>query len=1169
MEKKPSQGRLPVVIVSVLAVITLIANIACGVFFSAINAFMAANLNTRLPGAKSTGIQSLALTPDEAELASRDMARELESEGIVLLENKDAALPLAEGEAVNLFGYASIDPVFGGSGSGAGDNTNNVDLITGLTDAGFTVNEELVDFYRNSGVSRPESTGFTGADFTPAEVPASQYTDELMAAAREFSGVAVVVFSRTGGEGDDLPQDMYAAGYSDTDDGSHYLELTQDEKDLLALVEEQDFDKVIVLLNTSNAMELGFLEDAGVDAALWIGAPGATGMDAVGQVLSGAVNPSGRLTDTYAYDLTTSPAYWNSSVFTYTNLENRHYFEYAEGIYVGYRFYETRWIDNATGACDEDAYQAMVQYPFGYGLSYTTFAQSIANFTADGDAITMEVEVTNTGDAAGKDVVQVYYTAPYTVGGIEKSHVVLAGFGKTGLLEPGASETVTVRFAVEDMASYDYLENGCYVLEAGNYQIKLMANAHDVIDSRDYTVDETIVYGADNPRASDGAAAVNQFNDITTGQVEQYVSRADWEGTLPTARPADKEAGAETVALFTETPVYEVDDSDAAITIADHGLTLEDMAGLAYDDPKWDQLLEQLSVEDMTNMIANGGWSTPAAESVGKPATTELDGPAGINSLTSDLKGVRFPAQTIIGATWNEELVERFGQTLGAEAAADHVAGLYAPGANIHRTPFGGRNFEYYAEDSLLSGKLAAAEVRGCMSQGVYTYVKHFALNDQEANRLALSVWANEQAIREIYLKPFELAVKEGGSTAIMSSYSYIGNTWAGASRALLTNVLRDEWGFTGTVITDSAMGNTSWMDVNLAIRAGGDMMLCLMGVDLDSSSNTAQQAMRQACHNILYTEANSIAVAVAADTSPYWVILLALLDVAVLSALVLVLLRGKALKLPVKAGIVAGIAVIAALVCYAAFFSAPAASGSAGGSTSSAASDTAAEETPAGEAPAEETPATAETAADGVAMQMDGTGDGAEGSWLGVHITLNDDGTFVLTWDYNAENSGIEGDRGSWEQAEDGTITMTGTRTFTATTEDGSSYTCALLNEETGINCTVTGTMGGASGAAPALPEGVAMQMDGTGDGAEGSWLGVHITLNDDGTFVLTWDYNAENSGIEGDRGSWEQAEDGTITMTGTRTFTATTEDGSSYTCALLNEETGINCTVTGVFAG
>ena len=656
-------------------------------------------------------------------------------------------------------------------------------------------------------------------------------------------------------------------------------------------IKAQGFGKVIVLVNSSNAMELGFLEDDAIDAALWIGSLGSTGFNAVGEILSGKVNPSGRLSDTYAYDLTSSPAYWNAGDFTYSNLDH-HYVEYAEGIYVGYRFYETRYVDNTTGICDEAAYAKAVQYPFGYDLSYTTFEQSIADYKTTDSAIEMTVEVKNTGAVAGKDVVQVYYTAPYTVGGIEKSHVVLAGFAKTGLLQPGDSEKVTVSFAPEDMASYDETGAKAYVLEAGTYQIKLMNNAHDVIDQREYEVPATTTYSGDNARSTDLMAATNEFGDVAQGQIQQYVSRADWEGTLPTARTDGKTASAETVAAKENTPVYENNDSDQPITVADHGLTLEDMTGLDYDDPKWNDLLEQLSVDDMTNMIANGGWSTPEITSVGKPATNDLDGPAGINSLVSSLKGVSFPSEVIVSSSWNTDLAQHFGTAFGAEAAANHVVGLYAPGMNIHRTPFSGRNFEYYSEDGLLSGKMGAAMVQGVDSQGVYTYIKHFALNDQESNRLSISVWANEQSIREIYLKPFELSVKEGGTTAVMSSYSRLGNTWAGAFKALLTDVLRNEWGFHGMVVTDSAMGNTNWMDVNLVIRAGGDMMLCLMGVKVDSSTNTAQQTMRRACHNILYTQANSIAIAAAVDNTPYWLILLAIVDSILLIAIVLLLLK-------------------------------------------------------------------------------------------------------------------------------------------------------------------------------------------------------------------------------------------------------------------------------------
>ena len=418
----------------------------------------------------------------------------------------------------------------------------------------------------------------------------------------------------------------------------------------------------------------------------------------------------------------------------------------------------------------------------------------------------------------------------------------------------------------------------------------------------------------------------------------------------------------------------------------------------------------------MTNVIANGGWSTPEITSVGKPATNDLDGPAGINSLVSSLKGVSFPSEVIVGSSWNTDLAQRFGTAFGAEAAANHVVGLYAPGMNIHRTPFSGRNFEYYSEDGLLSGKMGAAMVQGVDSQGVYTYIKHFALNDQESNRLSVSVWANEQSIREIYLKPFELSVKEGGTTAVMSSYSRLGNTWAGASKALLTDVLRNEWGFHGMVVTNSAMGNTNWMDVNLAIRAGGDMMLCLMGVKLDSSSNTAQQAMRRACHNILYTQANSIAIAAAVDNAPYWLILLAIVDSILLIAIVLLILKripaGKKPGKGAKVGICVGIAAVVALVFWAMFFRSGSAPAAADSSESAAASE-----------PAESTTAPAEEAKDGVFMELSQTD---AGGWLGCHICLMQDGSYTVTYDYNAENSGVESEKGTYEIGADGTLTLT-----------------------------------------------------------------------------------------------------------------------------------------------
>ncbi len=558
-----------------------------------ISAWGTANINPLITGSKAQSSAEI-LSVADATAQSLAMAEKLEDEGIVLFQNENGALPLASGTKVNLFGYASVDPIYGGTGSGSGDTSTNVDVVQGLKNAGLEVNEELVNFYKNSGVSRPKQGGYTGSNFTPAEVAASAYTDAVLKQAKEYSDVAIIVLSRIGGEGGDLPMDMYAKGYTSVDDGRHYLKLTKDEEDLVALVKAQDFGKIIIMVNSSNAMELGFVED-GIDACIWVGSPGAVGFNSVGRVLTGEVTPSGRLTDTYAYDLTTAPAYWNAGDFTYSNI-NRNYVEYVEGIYVGYRYYETAAAD---GFID---YDTTVQYPFGYGLSYTSFEKTIDGYSSGNGTINMLVKVTNTGDVAGKEVVQVYFTAPYTKGGIEKAHVVLAAFAKTKELQPNESETLTISFKAEDMASYDS-KAGAYVLEAGTYQIKLMDNSHEVIDSREYTVDSTITYGEGNARSTDKTAATNLFEDVENGQITQYVSRADWAGTTPTARVDGKEASASVVDAFTNKAPYAVDASDAAVTYADNGLTLKDMAGLDYDDPKWNLLLQQLSDEDMTNMI--------------------------------------------------------------------------------------------------------------------------------------------------------------------------------------------------------------------------------------------------------------------------------------------------------------------------------------------------------------------------------------------------------------------------------------------------------------------------------------------------------------------------------------------------------------------------------------
>lgn len=833
---------------------------------------------------------------------SKAVVEQIEDEGIVLLENKGNVLPLDQNSAseknVNVFGQASVRMVYGGSGSGSGDESANVSIQQGLENAGFKVNSELTDFYNTHAPEKKKQDNFNldGGDYTLSEPATSEFSEDLLKKAEEFSDVALIVLSRSGGEGGDLPFETSEYGGSKD---RHYLKLSEAEEKMIDMVTSRNFKKVVVVINSSNAMELGFLEKEGIDAAILIGGPGATGNNSVGRILAGAVNPSGRLVDTYAYDVTTSPAYFNAGNFSYSNTKHKavdkfgkesekyHAFlNYAEGIYVGYRYYETRYVDNKTGQVDEAAYQKAVQYPFGYGLSYSNFKQEITNYQTSADTISVEVKVTNTGDKAGKDVVQLYYTPPYYEGGIEKSHVVLGAFDKTEVLEPGASETIKLDIPVEEMASYDDRKEKAYVLEAGVYGIKLMSNAHDVIDTRTYEVKDAIVYNQDNKRASDQTVATNVFDDAR-GDVT-YVSRADWEGTLPKERTADKEASPELIqALENKQPVDNPEDKD--ITFADHGLELKDLVGLDYNDPKWAQLLEQLSIDEMAQLIGFGGYATQAIESIKKPATTDLDGPAGVNALLTGINGVQFMSEVVLASTWNVDLAHKMGEYMANEAIVYGVSGLYAPAMNIHRTPFSGRNFEYYSEDALLSGKMGAAAVQGAFTKGVYSYIKHYALNDQETNRDGVAVWSNEQAIRELYLKPFEISVKEGKSTAVMSSFNRLGTTWAGAHYGLLTTVLRDEWGFKGMVITDWDL--FPHMDTDRAIRAGNDLMLTTIGEKpskLSTETNTGKQAMRKASHNILYTVANSNAFEINVTPYPFWVLALGIGNLVLLALLTL-----------------------------------------------------------------------------------------------------------------------------------------------------------------------------------------------------------------------------------------------------------------------------------------
>lgn len=821
---------------------------------------------------------------DETSDESTALVQEIAEEGIVLLKN-DGTLPLAADSNLNVFGWASTNPCYGGTGSGAlSDAYPTVSLLQGLEDAGFNLNTELSDFYTAYRADRPE-VGMWAQDWTLPEPTADSYTDEMMANAKEFSDTAMVVITRVGGEGADLPTDVSKVTYTDNsteykdfEAGEHYLQLDRTERDMLDLV-CSNFDNVIVVYNGANAMELGFINEySQIKSAIWCPGTGQSGFEALGEIVAGTVNPSGKTSDTFVADLTATPTWNNFGYFKYDNMDEYAYtsnnfktgeeetalpsfVNYVDGIYVGYRFYETAAAEGLIN------YDDTVVYPFGYGLSYTTFTQEMGAISEDNGTISFDVTVTNTGDVAGKDVVEVYYNPPYTNGGIEKASANLIQFEKTEVLQPGDSQTITVSFDAEDMASYDTYGAGCYVLEAGDYQISINSDSHNVIDSQTYTVASTVTYDESNPRSTDETAAVNEFayaeGDVT------YLSRADGFANYAdaTAAPASMSMSDEAKATFLNNSNYNPEDynndsDEMPITGAKNGIKLADLRGVDYDDAQWDSLLDELTISDMDTMIAIGGYQTSAASSVGKIMTVDCDGPASINNNFTGIGSVGFPSAVMIASTWNKNLALKFGESIGKMADEMEVSGWYAPAMNTHRSAFAGRNFEYYSEDGVLSGYMATNAILGAEEYGVYAYMKHFALNDQETNRTEmLCTWANEQSIREIYLKPFEMSVKEGGAKAVMSSFNYIGTQWAGGTSALCNTVLRDEWGFRGFVLTDY-FGVYGYMDSDMGIRGGTDCMLVAYDTETnhvtDTTSATGVLAMRQACKNIMYTVVNS-----------------------------------------------------------------------------------------------------------------------------------------------------------------------------------------------------------------------------------------------------------------------------------------------------------------------
>lgn len=849
----------------------------------------------------------------EAFANAQEVNLKLAEEGFVLLKNENAALPMNKGARISVFSKNSVNLSYGGSGSGGFDTSNNKNLYESLNDAGFITNPTLKNFYESSQsgpVRTANSSDLDNGDnqkIATAETPQSKYTDAVRNSYADYSDAALVVITRIGGEGFDLPRYQGDSEGAVSPD-SHYLELDQNEIDLLTAVTDGTFKRVVVVFNTPSSFEATFLKDSAyaafadkIDAAVWIGFTGSNGITALGEILNGDVNPSGRLVDTWAADFTKNPSFVNFGTGCLPDTTDKYdggmYYsvDYEEGIYVGYRYYETR------GETDgEDWYNANVVYPFGYGLSYTTFDWTVGDTSASeielGTTITVPVTVKNTGSVAGKDVVQLYASAPYTLGGIEKAHKVLVGFAKTKLLQPGESETVTVSFDPYSAASYDYRDansNGFsgYELEAGEYTLYVSRNAHESEKAIALNLAADVQIGTDPTTDSE---VVNRYTDSenfldSDWQLDAMLSRADWEGTWPTPQTAQQHAG--TDRLYEEIRSEEhnnptdFDSEEYPWFGEEPTLTLRDLLPSAeaegyepvvsYDDERWEELMMGCDEEEMIALINNGAYHTLAMESVGLPATIHGDGPSGFTCFMSkeQVNGTcQYVSEPVMASTWNINLMNELGEAIGEEgtigdkATGQPYSSIYAPGVNIHRSPFGGRCSEYFSEDPFISGMMGAAEVQGIQSRGVLPTVKHFVANEQETHRSIggdLS-WLSEQALREIYLKPFEYTVKLGETRGIMTSFNRIGTRWTGGDYRLLTEILRNEWGFNGLVICDF---NTipQYMIPRMMFYAGGSLDLATqqsaMWTDCDTSDAGDAIVLMRAVKDVMYALVNSNAM--------------------------------------------------------------------------------------------------------------------------------------------------------------------------------------------------------------------------------------------------------------------------------------------------------------------
>ena len=819
--------------VIVLLILCLIGNILSPIVHN-ISIIMSQEFSDQTPEAQA------------ARSAGEAFSTDISDEGIILLKNENDLLPLTN-KKVNIFGDDAYNFKYSGGGSGAVDLTNCVTLFEGLEIAGIEINPELHQMYQDMGNNAEVGgtnnlveliSSFLFGTKTEDINSGDYLTAEVLADAKAYSDQAIVVLSNEAVESSDCSLEA--------------LKLTENRKKLIRTIAE-NFDHVIILVNVGNATELGIVDEYdSIEAVVWTGITGTQGCISLGKVLTGVVNPSGRLVDTYAYDVSSAPATENFGDYKYDNLDMA-FINYEEGIYIGYRYYETRY------AGDEVGYWNAVQYPFGYGLSYTDFTWQTVNFAVENETITWEVKVTNTGEVAGKDVVQLYFSAPYIPGGIEKSAIELAAYDKTQLLQPGESETLNISFPIRDLSSYDMVTEEAYVLDAGTYEIKLARNVHDIVEVQTYEVAEKVVYNTDEVT---GMTIENRF-DYAAGDLT-YLSRNDWTGTYPTDSDTNYTASNELLAAVNAYKNPAPSDETVPTTGADNGIKLADLRGLDYNDPKWEQFLDQFTYEELNTLFCEGGWHSTAVDRLGVPATRMLDGPAGINSMYVDVSAAAYPAEIMVASTWNDDLAYQLGSYIGAECAAYDIQVWYAPAMNLHRTAQGGRNFEYYSEDPVLSGMIASATIRGAQDQGVIVTIKHFIMNNEETNaRSGIYCWTNEQAFRELYLRPFELSVKEGGATGAMTAFTHIGHKWAGANSELLQDVLRGEWGFVGMVTTDATM--IGFMDASLACRNGNDLMLEMgLGDSIDVVNAAYKKdpvgvliGLRQCAHNLCYSILN------------------------------------------------------------------------------------------------------------------------------------------------------------------------------------------------------------------------------------------------------------------------------------------------------------------------